>query len=92
MESVMDAVFIIALIITSALTFAGVLSNYLNDSLLQRIGLSLIGLASTVRLWDVIQEAQEFDLDPISVTFLVGVAVYGLSTMVKLIRRRSIDG
>jgi len=88
----MDAVFIIALIITSALTFAGVLSNYLNDSLLQRIGLSLIGLASTVRLWDVIQEAQEFDLDPISVTFLVGVAVYGLSTMVKLIRRRSIDG
>jgi hypothetical protein len=88
----MDIVFIVALIVTSALTFAGVLSNYLDDNLVQRVGLSLVGLASTVRLWDVIQEARSFDLDPISMTFVLGVSIYGISTMYKLIKSRSIDG
>lgn len=88
----MDIVFIVALVVVSALTFAGVLSNYLNDNLIQRVGLSLIGLASTVRLWDVIQEARSFDLDPISLTFVLGASIYGISTMFKLINKRSVDG
>ena len=84
----MDRIYLIALIITASLTFAGVLGKCLDDNLLQRLGLSLIGLASTVRLWDFLQEGSKFDLDPISVTFICGVAMYGLSTMYRLIIHR----
>lgn len=84
----MDRIYLLALIITASLTFAGVLGKCLDDNLLQRVGLSLIGLASCVRLWDYIQEGTQFDMDPISVTFICGVAIYGLSTMHKLIKSR----
>lgn len=84
----MDSIYLLALIITASLTFAGVLGRCLDDNLFQRVGLSLIGLASCVRLWDFLQEGNSFALDPISVTFILGVAVYGASTMYKLIVHR----
>jgi hypothetical protein len=84
----MDRIYLIALLVTASLTFAGVLGKCLNDNLLQRVGLSLIGLASCVRLWDFLQEGFTFDLDPLSLMFIVGVAMYGLSTMYKLLEHR----
>lgn len=83
----MDILYPAALVLIAALALLGVLCPAFRDNTLQRIGLALVCLGAVAELWlswpqapGVPQRAREL--------LAYGVALYGLGTLIKILKFR----
>lgn len=84
----MDTVYMICLGCIAVFSITGILSRYFDDNLCQRIGLSLIGFASTIEIWMSFSSMLCYQLENIRQIFVVGAVVYAIGTAKKVYQYR----
>lgn len=82
----MDAIYTTAVVLLVLLAICGALSTDFKDNLAQRIALALVAIGGTGEVWCVVKASC---LTSNARTLLmVGLVVYGLGTVAKVIRYR----
>ena len=75
---------LLCLVLTGALATWGIFSRHFDDSLLQRIGLSVIAIACILRVPDKIEAPDT----PLAILMAqIGLCIYGVGTAIKLWRK-----
>ena len=74
-----------ALLIITSVSLLAIYSHKFDDSLGQRVGLSLMGFGSAIRFWTYLDG---YDLDGPRFLLTYGIAIYGVCTACKLWRKQ----
>lgn len=80
---------LLCLIVTGSLATWGVFSRHFDDSLLQRVGLSVVAIACILRIPEKIAHP---DTPPEILMAQIGLCIYGIGTALKIIRRSRRSG
>ncbi len=84
----MEILYLACLSIIAIFSIAGILSRYFDDNLSQRIGLSFIGIASTIEVWMTVQIYLCYQLEYIRQIFIFGAFIYAMGTIKKVYKFR----
>lgn len=87
----MDAIYIVALLLTAALSFAAVFTCTFKDNTMQRIGLSMVGFGSCIELWLTFNDLDCCRMQNARDILVIGIATYGIGTLVKVLKHRRND-
>jgi hypothetical protein len=83
--SPLGALSLLCLVITGALATWGVFSRHFDDTLMQRVGLSIIAIACLLRVPAKIANP---DTPPELLMAQIGLCIYGVGTAIKICRRK----
>lgn len=84
----MQTIYIAAVFISAILAIVGVLHAQFDDNVIQRLGLSMVGFAACVELWLMFKESDCCALANSRNLFVIGCAIYGMGTALKVIKHR----